>query len=74
MRKIQYNIMRFRDTVFLDEAEVLKWSFKSVSATYHVLHDPENLPDKYVTALDELSDSREPLSKPNFWKHIFFIK
>lgn len=23
MGKIQYNIMRFRDTVFLDEAEVL---------------------------------------------------
>jgi hypothetical protein len=23
MRKIQYNIMRFRDTIILDEAEVL---------------------------------------------------
>jgi len=24
--------------------------------------------------LDELSDSRGPLSKPNFWKHSFFNK
>ncbi|MGB8036213.1 MAG: hypothetical protein WCF03_20550, partial [Nitrososphaeraceae archaeon] len=37
MRKIQYNVMRFRDTVSLDEAEVLAGRFKSVSARYYVL-------------------------------------
>jgi hypothetical protein len=42
--------MRFRDTVSLDEAEVLAGRFKSVSARYYVLHDPEKLTDKYVTA------------------------
>ena len=50
MRKIHYNVMRFRDTVSLDEAEVLAGRFKSVSARYYVLHDPEKLTDKYVTA------------------------
>jgi hypothetical protein len=37
MRKIHYNVMRFRDTVYLDE-EVLAGRFKSVSAGYYVLH------------------------------------
>jgi hypothetical protein len=50
MRKIHYNVMRFRDTVSLDEAEVLAGRFKSFSARYYVLHDPEKLTDKYVTA------------------------
>ena len=50
MRKIHYNVMRFRDTVSLDEAEVLAGRFKSVSARYYVLHDPEKLTDKYITA------------------------
>ncbi|HEY6886098.1 MAG TPA: hypothetical protein VI278_18865 [Nitrososphaeraceae archaeon] len=50
MRKIHYNVMRFRDTVSLDEAEVLAGRFKSVSARYYVLHDPEKLTDKYVSA------------------------
>ena len=50
MRKIHYNVMRFRDTVSLDEAEVLAGRFKSVSARYYVLHDPEKLTEKYVTA------------------------
>ena len=49
MRKIHYNV-RFRDSVSLDEAEVLAGRFKSVSARYYVLHDPEKLTDKYVTA------------------------
>ena len=50
MRKIHYKVMRFRDTVSLDEDEVLAGRFKSVSARYYVLHDPEKLPDKYITA------------------------
>jgi hypothetical protein len=50
MRKIHYNVMRFRDTVSIDEAEVLAGRFKSVSARYYVLHDPERLTDKYITA------------------------
>ena len=50
MRKIHYNVMRFRDTVSLDEAEVLAGRFKSVSARYYVLHDPEKLTDKYAAA------------------------
>jgi intergrase/recombinase len=50
MRKIHYNVMRFRDTVSVDEAEVLAGRFKSVSARYYVLHDPEKLTEKYITA------------------------
>jgi hypothetical protein len=50
MRKIHYNVMRFRDTLSVDEAEVLAGRFKSVSARYYVLHDPEKLTDKYITA------------------------
>src|SRR2546423_10832753 len=50
MRKIHYNVMRFRDIVSLDEAEVLAGRFKSVSARYYVLHDPEKLTDKYTIA------------------------
>ena len=49
MRKIHYNVMRFRDAVSLDEAEVLAGSFRSVSARYYVLHDPQELTDKYVS-------------------------
>ena len=50
MRKIHYNVMRFRDTVSVDEAEVLAGRFKSVSARYYVLHDPQKLTDKYTIA------------------------
>jgi hypothetical protein len=50
MRKIHYNVMRFRDTVSVDEAEVLAGRFKSVSARYYVMHDPQKLTDKYITA------------------------
>src|SRR6476660_5968976 len=49
MRKIHYNVMRFRDTVSLDEAEVLAGRFKSVSARYYVLHDPEKLTYKFYS-------------------------
>jgi intergrase/recombinase len=50
MRKIHYNVMRFRDTLALDEAEVLAGRYKSVSGRYYVLHDPQKLTDKYITA------------------------
>jgi hypothetical protein len=50
MKKIHYNVMRFRDIVALDEAEVLAGRYKSVSGRYYVLHDPPKLTDKYITA------------------------
>lgn len=50
MRKIHYNVMRFRDVLSVDEAEVLAGRFKSVSARYYVLHDPEKLTDKFNMA------------------------
>jgi hypothetical protein len=34
----------------VDEAEVLAGRFKSVSARYYVLHDPDKLTDKYNAA------------------------
>ncbi|MBV9176737.1 MAG: hypothetical protein JO297_06840 [Nitrososphaeraceae archaeon] len=34
MRKIHYNVMRFRDTVSLDEAEVLAGRFKSAGLVF----------------------------------------
>jgi hypothetical protein len=51
MRKIlYYNVMRFRETMGVDEAEVLAGRYKSVSGRYYVLHDPEKFTDKYITA------------------------
>jgi hypothetical protein len=50
MRKIHFNIMRFKETLNLDEAEVLAGRFKSVSARYYILHDPEKLAEKYNVA------------------------
>jgi hypothetical protein len=50
MRKIHYNVMRFRDTLALDEAEVLAGRYRSVSGRYYVLHDPQKLTDKYIAA------------------------
>ena len=41
MRKIYYNVMRFRDTLNVDEAEVLAGRFSSVIGRYYVLNDPE---------------------------------
>ena len=49
MRKIHYNVMRFRDTLSVDEAEVLAGRFSSVSGRHYVLHDPEKLAEKYKT-------------------------
>ena len=50
MRKIHYNVMRFRDTLSVDEAEVLAGRFSSVSGRHYVLHDPEKLAEKYKIA------------------------
>ncbi|MGD9674205.1 MAG: integrase [Candidatus Nitrosocosmicus sp.] len=50
MRKIHYNVMRFKNSLDLDEAEVLAGRFSSVSARHYVLNDPEKLSNKYVNA------------------------
>jgi hypothetical protein len=39
--------MGFKDMLNIDEAEVLAGRFKSVSAKYYILHDPEKLAEKY---------------------------
>jgi hypothetical protein len=48
IRMIHYNVMRFKETLAVDEVEVLAGRFKSVSGRYYILHDPEKntiLPD-----------------------------
>ena len=50
MRKIHYNVMRFKETLSVDEAEVLAGRFRSISGIHYVLHDPEKVSDKYVNA------------------------
>jgi intergrase/recombinase len=50
MRKIHYNVMRFRDSLSIDEAEVLAGRFSSVSGRHYVLHDPKKLAQIYKTA------------------------
>jgi len=50
MRKIHYNVMRFRDTLSVDEAEVLAGRFKSVSARHYILNHPEKLSGEYISA------------------------
>ena len=50
VRKIQYNVMRFKDTLSVEEAEVLVGRFNSVSGRHYVLHDPEKLAEKYKIA------------------------
>jgi deferrochelatase/peroxidase EfeB len=42
MRKIHYNVMRFKETLSVDEAEVLAGRFSSVSGRHNELHDSEN--------------------------------
>jgi len=42
--------MRFKDTLNVDEAEVLAGRFSSVSGRYYVLHDAEKLAEKYTNA------------------------
>ena len=50
MRKNDYNVMRFRNALELDEAEVLAGRFSSVSARHYILNDPDKLSGKYVSA------------------------
>lgn len=50
LRKVHYNVMRFKETLAVDEAEVLAGRFRSVSRRHYVLHDPQKQTDKYVTA------------------------
>ena len=50
LRKLHYNVMRFKNAVELDEAEVLAGRFTSVSARHYVLNDPEKLSAKYIGA------------------------
>jgi deferrochelatase/peroxidase EfeB len=50
IRKIHYNVMRFKETLSVDEAELLAGRFSSVSGRHYVLHDPEKLAEKYATA------------------------
>ena len=50
MRKIHYNVIRFKDSLSVDEAEVLAGRFTSVSGRHYVLHDPEKLAEKYKIA------------------------
>jgi hypothetical protein len=50
LRKIHYNVMRFRNALELDEAEVLAGRFRSVSARHYILNDPEKLSSKYIKA------------------------
>jgi deferrochelatase/peroxidase EfeB len=50
LRKIHYNVMRFNSTFELNEAEVFAGRFKSVSARYYVVNDPEKLSGKYISA------------------------
>lgn len=42
--------MRFNSTFELNEAEVFAGRFKSVSARYYVVNDPEKLSGKYISA------------------------
>jgi len=42
--------MRFRDTLSVDEAEVLAGRFKSVSARHYILNHPEKLSGEYISA------------------------
>ena len=50
MRKIHYNVVRFRDTLALDEAEIWRVVINQSVGRYYVLHDPQKLSDKYITA------------------------
>lgn len=45
-----YNVMRFKDTLSVDEAEVLAGRYSSISGRHYVLHDPEKLAEKYANA------------------------
>lgn len=50
LRKMHSNVLRFRNAIELDEAEVLAGRFTSVSARHYVINDPEKLSAKYIGA------------------------
>ena len=52
LRKIHYNVMRFKDTMNSDEADALAGRAKTTSAQHYVLHDLKSFSDKYVKAWD----------------------
>jgi hypothetical protein len=54
LRKIHYNVMRFKDTMTSDEADALAGRAKTVSAQHYVLHDVKLFTDKYVQAWGNL--------------------
>jgi intergrase/recombinase len=50
LRKIHYNVMRFKDTMTADEADALAGRAKTAAAQHYVLHDLQLFADKYVKA------------------------
>lgn len=58
LRKIHYNVLRFKNSFEVDEAEVLAGRFKSVSAKHYILNDPEKLSAKYVLAWQNFGINR----------------
>ena len=54
LRKIHYNVMRFKDTMTADEADALAGRAKTVAAQHYVLHDLQLFADKYLRAWDTI--------------------
>jgi hypothetical protein len=54
LRKIHYNVMRFKDTMTADEADALAGRAKTVAAQHYVLHDLRLFADKYVKAWNNI--------------------
>ena len=57
LRKIHYNVMRFKDTMTADEADALAGRAKTVAAQHYVLHDLQLFADKYVRAWNNVNIS-----------------
>ncbi len=58
LRKIHYNVLRFKNSFEVDEAEILAGRYKSVSAKHYILNDPEKLSAKYVLAWQNFGINR----------------
>jgi len=54
LRKIHYNVMRFKDTMTADEADALAGRAKTVAAQHYVLHDLQLFADKYMKAWNNI--------------------
>ena len=63
IRKVHYNVMRFKDTMTSDEADALAGRAKSVSAQHYVLHDLKSFADKYVKAWDSKESNCQALCR-----------